>query len=69
MVEVLNKTLPTIYQQFWLSGEVQVDWRLTNVTPVYRKDKNEDPGNCRPVSLTLVPGKVIEQITLSAEWS
>ncbi|KAK4813205.1 hypothetical protein QYF61_018006 [Mycteria americana] len=53
-------------KQSWLTGEVPVDWRSANVTPIYKKGWKEDPGNYRPVSLTLVPGKVMEQITLSA---
>ncbi|KAK4806854.1 hypothetical protein QYF61_012575 [Mycteria americana] len=52
--------------QSWLTGEVPVDWRLANVTPIYKKGQKEDLGNYRPVSLTSVPGKVIEQIILSA---
>ncbi|GAB0206013.1 mitochondrial enolase superfamily member 1 [Grus japonensis] len=66
LVEVLTKTLSIIYQQFWLTGEVPVDWRLANVTPIYKKGRKEDLGNYRPVSLTSVLGKVIEQIILSA---
>ncbi|KAK4825018.1 LOW QUALITY PROTEIN: hypothetical protein QYF61_023022 [Mycteria americana] len=49
-----------------LTGEVPVDWRLANVTHIYRKGWKEDPGNYRPVHLTSVPGKVMEQIILSA---
>ncbi|KFO93789.1 hypothetical protein N320_10922, partial [Buceros rhinoceros silvestris] len=64
-VEVLTKPLSIIYQQSWLTGEVPADWRLANVMPIYKKGKREDPGNYRPVSLTSVPGKLMEQIILS----
>ncbi|GAB0185949.1 mitochondrial enolase superfamily member 1 [Grus japonensis] len=66
LVEVLTEPLSIIYQQSWLTREVSVDWRLANVTPIYKKGWKEDPGNYRPVSLTSVPGKVMEQIILSA---
>ncbi|KAK4826305.1 hypothetical protein QYF61_007152 [Mycteria americana] len=57
LAEVLTKPLSIIYQQSWLNGEVPVDWRLANATPIYKKGRKEDPGNYRPVSLTSVPGK------------
>ncbi|GAB0177643.1 mitochondrial enolase superfamily member 1 [Grus japonensis] len=66
LVEVLTKPLSIIYQQCWLTGEVPVDWKLANVTSIYKKGWEEDLGNCRPISLTSVPGKVMEQIILSA---
>ncbi|KFQ02761.1 hypothetical protein N330_02777, partial [Leptosomus discolor] len=69
LVEVLTKPLSIIYQKSWLTGEVPVDWRIANMTPIYKKGQKEDPGNYRPVSLTLVPGKVMEQIVLSATTS
>ncbi|KAK4821235.1 hypothetical protein QYF61_016534 [Mycteria americana] len=57
LAEVLTKALSILYQQSWLTGEVPVDWRLANVMPIYKKGQKEDPGNYRPVSLTLVLGK------------
>ncbi|KFQ24946.1 RNA-directed DNA polymerase from mobile element jockey, partial [Mesitornis unicolor] len=66
LAEVLTKPLPIIYQQSWLTGEVPVDWNLAKVMFIYKKGRKEDPGNYRPVSLTLVPGKVMGQIILSA---
>ncbi|KAK4811015.1 hypothetical protein QYF61_015719 [Mycteria americana] len=66
LAEVLTKPLSIIYQQSWLTGEVPADWRLANVTPIFKKGRKEDPGNYRPVRLTSVPGKLMEQIILSA---
>ncbi|KAK4830528.1 hypothetical protein QYF61_011507 [Mycteria americana] len=66
LVEELAKPLSIIYQQSWLTGEVSVDWRLANVTPIYKKGRKEDARNYRPVSLTSVPGEIMERFILSA---
>jgi len=52
MVEELAKPLSIIYQQFWLTGEVPDDWRIADVTPIYKKCQKEDAGNYRPASPT-----------------
>jgi len=54
-----------MYQQSWITGEVPDDWRLAIVMPIYKKGWKEDPGNYRPVNLTLVLGKVMERLILS----
>ncbi|KFO99550.1 hypothetical protein N300_13699, partial [Calypte anna] len=66
LVEELAKPLAIIYQQSWLTGDIPDDWKLANVTPIHKKGWKEDPGNYRPVSLTSVPGRVMEQVILSA---
>lgn len=34
-----------------------------NITPIFKKSKKEIPGNYELVSLTWIPGKVIETIS------
>uniref|UniRef100_A0A452IGB1 Reverse transcriptase domain-containing protein n=1 Tax=Gopherus agassizii TaxID=38772 RepID=A0A452IGB1_9SAUR len=44
------------------SASVPNDWKLANVTPIFKKGSRGDPGNYRLVSLTSVPGKLVETI-------
>lgn len=64
LVEEIIKTLSLTYNQSWLTGEVPDDWKLAIVMPIHQKDQKKDLGNYRPVSLTSVPGKAMEQIIL-----
>ena len=43
-----------------------MDRRLANIMPIFKKGRKDDPGSYRPISLTSVPRKVMEQIILGA---
>ncbi|KAJ7416488.1 RNA-directed DNA polymerase from mobile element jockey-like protein [Willisornis vidua] len=53
-------------QRSWRSGVVSEDWNIASITLVFKKGKNEDPGNYQPVSLTSVPGYVMENLILES---
>ena len=62
LADVVAKPLSIIFWQSWLTGDVPVDWKLANVTPIFKKGQKDDPGSYRPISLTSMPGKVMERI-------
>jgi len=64
LADDIAEPLSIIFERSWRTGEVPEDWRKANVTPIFKKGKKEDPGNYRPVSLSSILGKVMEQLIL-----
>ncbi|PKU30181.1 rna-directed dna polymerase from mobile element jockey-like [Limosa lapponica baueri] len=66
LADEVVKPLYIIFEKSWQSGEVPADWKRGKITPSFKKGKMEGLGNYRPVSLTSVPSKIIEQILLES---
>jgi len=64
LADVIAEPFTIIFKRSWRTGEVPEDWRKASITPVFQKGKKEDPGDYRLVSLTSIPGKVMEQLIL-----
>ena len=54
--------LGMIFDQSMKEGQVPVDWRAADVVPIYKKGPKGEPGNYRPISLTSIPGKLMEGV-------
>ena len=61
LADAIARALSTIFERSWSLGEVPEDRKGVKVTPGLTVGKKENSGKYRPVSLTSVPGKVMEQ--------
>ena len=58
----LAPALTLLFQSSINSGCVPLDWRTAHVSPIFKKGERYKPANYRPISLTSVPGKLLEHI-------
>src|SRR5207244_12939793 len=62
LIENVNgvaKLLTIIFDKSLKTGEVSHDWKLANISPIFKKGSKKDPGNYRPVSLTCQAGNIL----------
>ena len=53
LAEVISVTVAELFDKLLKSGDVPQDWKMANVTAVYKEGKKSSPSNYRPVSLTV----------------
>ena len=66
MADILCVPLASIFSKCQEEGVVPEDWKLANVTPIFKKGSKSAPGNYRPVSLTCIICKVMESLIKDA---
>uniref|UniRef100_A0A452HTN8 Reverse transcriptase domain-containing protein n=1 Tax=Gopherus agassizii TaxID=38772 RepID=A0A452HTN8_9SAUR len=62
LTEEIYEPLAIISEKSWKTGEIPEDWKRANTVPIYKKRNKDNLGNYRPLSLTSVLGKRMEQI-------
>eukprot|EP00061_Rhincodon_typus_P010309 g34506.t1 len=62
MAEEIVEALAVIFQESLKSGRVPKDWKMANVTLLFKKGVRQKTGNYTPVRLTSAVGKILESI-------
>ena len=53
--------LHSIIENSLKESRVPLDWKITNIVPIYKGEDKEEPINYRPVSLTSVVAKICDK--------
>ena len=62
MVNEVAPAMATIFTKSLEEGDVPMDWKEANVTPIFKKGVKTRPGNYWPVSLASVACKIMESL-------
>jgi len=60
----ISYTVAELFNKSLCSGDVPQDWKLANVTPIFKKGKKSSSANYRPVILTVNLCKVFESLVI-----
>jgi len=61
----LAPAMTAFFNQSLQTGQLPQEWKLTNVSPIYKKEDKHIAANCRPISLTCICSKLLEHIVVS----
>ena len=64
--EEIARPLQILFRRSMDTGTIPDKWRLAEVTPIFKKGSKAVPGNYRPVSLTVIIGKMMERLVKDA---
>ena len=59
---LLARPLKLLYDKSLHNNEIPKDWKMANISPIFKKGDKSEVENYRPVSLTVFYGKVLEKI-------
>ena len=62
LVDVTVRPFSNILKRSWHLGKVPDDWKNANISAIFRKDKEEDPGNYNLLCLHSVTRKIMEPV-------
>ena len=62
----LSVPLSSLFNKSLETGTLPSDWNTAVVTALFKKGVKSDPGNYRPVSLTCVTSKILEDLIRDA---
>ena len=61
MLEIA-KPLSILFNKSLRERKIPDEWRVSNITPIYKKGPKSEPGNYRPVNLTSAVCKLMERV-------
>ena len=66
LADVLAEPFSIVFRTSLSEGSLPTQWKVANVTPVFKKGDKSKPGNYRPISLTSILCKMMEKIIRDA---